>query len=211
MGNELRAATGLLQGVACVVGLDRGDDAGITRLAEELSAALNVKELDAFEMVLCRQELPFWDTVFVAAGGAGFRSVAQVVNTSSVNEAHLIVIDAAAGSLSGAGVSVGFSRTTTLATTDSGALASRDGRFSRGVIPFTRMRTQNNAALPAGFTNGLSWEEDALTSTSVRLPVKVVLPPQESLAIFPGADNMAIRASFAGRVYRVARSRELNP
>ena len=208
MANELRAATGLLQGVACIVGLDRGDDPGLTRLAEELSAALNVKELDAFEMVLCRQEVPWWDSLFLAAGGAGNRSIIELINDSAD---HLVIVDACVGSSNGAAISMSFSRTSTVLTTDNGLVAARDGRYPRGTIPGTRIRSQNNAAIPAGVTNGLSWDVDIPNPGNYELPVKVLLPPGQALAIFPSVDNIQVRASFAGRTWRPAKNRELNP
>jgi hypothetical protein len=208
VSNELRKSTGLVQGIACTVGLDRGDDAGLTRLSEELSAAVNVKELDAFEMVLCRQEIPFWDVLLVAAGGAGFRSVIELINE---NQDQLVCVDACVGSSTGAIATVVFSRTTTVLTTDNGLVAARDGRTTRGTVPGVRIRSQNGVALPAGVSNGASWEEDTGVSVPVHLPVKVLLPPGQALAIFPGTDNQPIRASFAGRVWQVANRRELSP
>jgi hypothetical protein len=205
--NEIRRPVRFAQGIACTLGLD-GDDPGVVRLAEELSAALNLKELDALEDVLCRGEIPWWDTTFVAAGGAGFRSVGQYINDSTD---HIIVIDSACGSSNGAAISMSFSRTATVLTTDNGLVAARDGRYSRGTVPFTRMRSQNGVALPAGVSNGLSWEVDIPNPGSHVLPVKVVLPPGQSLAIYPGADNIPFRMSAAGRTWRISTVRELNP
>jgi len=199
----------MLQGIACTLGLDRGDDPGIVRVSEDLSVALNAKELAAFETVLCRGEMPFWDTLLVAAGGAGFRSMAQIINESTD---LLVVVEAGTlGSSSGAAGSIMFSRTGTVLTTDNGLVAVRDGRAPRGSVPNLRMRSQNNAALPAGVTNGESWGVDTPQTVPQSIPFSVLIPPNQSVVIYPGADNVPIRASFVGRALRIINTRELNP
>jgi hypothetical protein len=209
MGNEFRHATQLLNGVSCILGFTDADD-GLTRMAEELTVGVN--PYDRFEFGLCRGEMYWADTLFVAAGGAGFRSIAQIQNDSTD---YLVRIDAVTIDDGAAATGFQLGRTSTLATTDNGLLATaRDGRYARPSVPAVRWRSQNGVALPAGFSNGMMW--DILNAAGISRDITgMVLPmllrPQGTFAVWSNTDNTTIRLNASGSVWRVNNVRELSP
>lgn len=207
--NEFRAPTQLLQGITCTLGLEQ--DEGVQRLAEEIHVVHNPWDADNFEFALCRGELFWADTFFVAAGGAGFRSIIQIQNDSTD---YLVRIDSVWVDVTvGTGYQLG--RTATLATGDNGLIATaRDGRYPRPSVPAVRWRSQNGVALPAGFSNGMMWDviyPVANGTQEVRGVLPIYLRPQGTFAIWNNTDNGAIRANISGSVRRATTQRELNP
>jgi hypothetical protein len=204
MSNQLSKAP-ILQAVVCTLGLEDGD-AGLTRLAEELTIGLNPWSADNPEFALCRQDYLFAFRQTVGAGGAGFRSIAQLHNDSPD---AIVVVEPGCLWLVGGGT-VLLSRSNVLATTDGGLVAqARDSRYLRPAVPYVRARSQNGAALPAGISNGIFFGSGG---TQYSLVFPYVLRPGDTLSAFPDADNVAMTsATWVGRVRRILNQRELLP
>lgn len=205
MSNQLSKPQ-LLQAVTCILGLEDGD-AGLTRLAEELAVALNPWSKDNQQFALCRQEVNWGVGILVPAGGAGFRSIAQIHNDSTDD---LVDID---GFLcAGGGAAYFIARTSALATTDGGLIAfARDGRFPKPAPPSVRIRTQNGVALPAPISNGQMYGDMPLLQLFECHGSQFTLRPQGTLAFYPSADNVSLRVNVWGSVRRTETKRELTP
>lgn len=205
--NELKTNTPLVSGVSTILGLDEPDD-GIVGVAHELHVQLD--PWVRLEHQLPRQELPWAKTMFVAAGGAGFRSLAQIHNDST--DMIVVILAGSAAAMGGAGTAVQWSRTNLQATTDLGLVAQcRDGRYSRASVPGVRARSQNGVALPVGYSNGLFWDADSAASVLYHVPWDYLLRPGDTLSVFPAGDNIAIRANWMGYVRKALNRRELSP
>jgi hypothetical protein len=210
--NDLRQHTKLLQAVTCILGLADADS-GLVRLTEEMGVSLDPWSQPEF--ALCRDDILFSATQTIAAGGAGFRSVAQIVNDTND---RIMVIDPRTSISLAVNGSVQFSRTSTLATTDAGlANIVRDGRYLKAAAPGARLRSQNNAALPAGFTNGIFSNQTIGTATGgvsfLEVPVilaPVQLLPGNTLAAFSGTDNIVLTVTWHGRTRRIVNNRDLS-
>lgn len=204
--NEFTKNVGLLQAVTCILGLEQ--DEGLTRLAEELSVAVNPWSGDSPEFAICRQHHFFFYRHSIGVGGAGNRSIIQLHNDSV---SDLVVLEPGCRFTATApAVSVLIARTSTLATTDAGLVAfARDGRYPRPTVPSVRARSQNGVALPAGFSNGIVW--DTFNSLTYELAWPTILRPGGTIAIFPDVDNAAVQAAWVGRVWRTISQRELSP
>jgi len=206
MGGELRTAIPLLQGVTNVLGLERSED-GIVALGSDIQVVLD--PWSRFEFALPRGEFYWFDVLFVAAA-VGSRSIIQIHNDSLE---HLVRIDPGSEFDCGAGATgAQFARTSTLATTDNGLIATpMDGRYPRPTVPAVRWRSQNNVALPAGFSNGLVWDVLFPAGTTYVLKWPVLLRPGGTFAVWPSVDNASMRANFTGSVRRIFSGRELTP
>jgi hypothetical protein len=204
MSNQLDKGA-LLRAVTCILGME-GSDAGLTRLAEELTVGLD--PWSQFEFALCREEM--WGAIsqILGAGGAGFRSIVQVHNDST--DALVVVELGSSYSLSAAG-NVVFSRSNVQATTDGGQIfVALDGRWIKAAIPYARLRSQNGVALPAGINNG-TFAQPEVFAANLRYDqqFRVLLRPQDTFSVFPNTDNTGIKANFVVRARRILNAREL--
>jgi hypothetical protein len=211
VSNDFKRNVPLLQAVTCILGLEGGED-GINRLAEELTIGLNPWSGDNPEFALCRADFLFAKNMFVAAGGVGNRSLGQLHNDSLDN---LLVLEKILAYCAVAAGSILISRTNLQATTDVGLTCiARDGRYPRPSVPAARLRSQNNAALAAGYTNGIQYELTqpvTLLFVSVDVEPNFVVRPQDTITVFPATDNTALGVTFIGRVRRTISPRELAP
>lgn len=204
--NDLRLPIQFLQAVTCGLGLE--SDEGLTRVAEELQVGFNPYDAGNFEFALCRGEYEWAASLGVAAGGAGNRSIAQIHNDSV--EYLVKVYPSTRCFCAVTGLIAG--RTSTLATTDVGLGAfAMDGRYPRPTVPAVRERSQNNAAIPAGFTAGIYYNMIPSVAFEWNLPDTVLLRPGGTLFIASNADNTALVVNFRGSVRRIISTRELAP
>jgi len=204
MSNQLDKP-GLLQAVTCILGLE-GSDAGLTRLAEELTVGLNPWSTDNPEFAICRGDILWAATTLVAAGGAGFRSIISLeVDAQGVGMCVVEGWDVG-------GSAYRMARGPTVLATDLGNISQAlDGR-ARTQPPYIHFRSSNGIALPAGINNGVFLDRIATTGT---LPgLKVVLtdsPFNPKLFWYPAADNLPITITVWGRVRRILNAREVIP
>jgi hypothetical protein len=204
VSNELRQHTELLKAVTCILGLADAD-AGLVSLASELSVALDPWSQPEF--ALCRQDYLFHHRQNLASGGAGFRTIAQLHNDSSD---AIIVLEPGCRFNTSAGQAISLARSNTLTTTDSGLISlARDGRFPKANVPYVRVRSQNNAALPAGISNGEFFY--AQGATIYELTFAIVMRPGATIAVYPDLDNVSLVANWIGRARRMISQREGNP
>lgn len=212
MTNDLRQHTKLLQAVTCILGLADADS-GLVRLTEEMGVSLDPWSQPEF--ALCRDDILFSAAQGIAAGGAGFRSIAQIVNDTND---RIMVIDPRSSASPAVNTEIQWSRTSTLATTDAGlANIVRDGRYLKAAAPGVRLRSQNGAALPAGFTNGIFSRQivGVATGGTSFLEVPVILAPVQllpgnTLAVFSSTDNAALVVTWHGRTRRIVNNRDLS-
>lgn len=189
--NALHRTNALLQGINRALGNDRGGT-GVERLSESLTPIMNPWQLP--EWAFLRGELLGWTDQNIGAGGAGFRSIAQLFNNS---ENRIVVIEPGSRFSAGAG-NVELGVTATQATTDSGLnLLLRDTRILNPSVSGARARSQNNAAIPAGFTAGISFLSAAVLYD---LTFPIILSPGFGAFAVPSQDNAAISASWIARV-----------
>lgn len=204
MANELRQSAALLQGINTTLGLIGSDD-GVVQAADQLSVSLNPWDKGVPELALHRQDFLWQFRSFVGAGGAGFNSLAQVHNDST--DAIIVVEGWLGTGIVGALI---WGRTSTLATTDNGLVAfARDGRFPRPSVPYVRVRSQNNIAVPAGFTNGIMGQSNGATIQLYDTPI--ILRPQGTFFIYTNTANEQLVVTISGRARRLINNKEAVP
>lgn len=193
--NELHGAGTIQRAVVEAVG-GAGHELGLERLGETLQPIIDIWSRP--EWSILRQEHLGLGETEVAAGGAGNRSIVSVRNTSVESDPWVvIVLDGSFGGTNANQVRGAISFLA--ATTDLANVTIREGR-SRIGVPFTRIQTQNNAALPAGISAG-QFVRSNINSVIATLAHPVVLRFGQSLHFYPDTDNVAI----AGVFYTVTR------
>lgn len=197
----------LLQAITVVLGLE-DYDAGLTRLAEELTVGLNPWSKDSPEFTLPRGDWLWSASRLVAAGGAGFRSIFQI----QVDSPGLMVLEG--WQIGGGGAAYMMARTTpgtNLTTDDTNITHTERDTRSRTKPPFVHAREQNGVALPAGVSNGQFLGDVAINNTNVVDQIPIILTEGNGICWYPSADNVSIRVNCWGRVRRILNSRELVP
>lgn len=201
MANELRSPA-LLQAITCILALERSDD-GVVQLADQLTSIVDAWSQPEF--AICRQEYLWSYRINVAAGGAGFNSIAQVHNDSTDG-----IVCVQGWIATGTVGALAWGRTSTLATTDNGLVAiARDGRFPRPSVPYVRSRSQNGIATPAGFSNGIFGQSIGASIALFDSPV--ILRPQGTFFINDNTVNEAMTVTFVGWSRRALNNREITP
>lgn len=173
------------------------EEDGVTRLSETLYSIVNWRDYYEWYAVAGRN-LCVASVSSVAAGGAGNRSVAILEN----NTTNVIAIVRAVYTTSIANtifLSWLLSATPLSATTDSDSGTFLDwrkqnispiGQIGQG-RPRLTLRTKNTAAIPTG-RQIAPIRGGGVSTTEIRTPVTVILPPGSSIFLSPDTDNIAL-------------------
>jgi hypothetical protein len=182
-----------------------GEDLTVDSVAPEIQLSFGLESLPP-ELQVIFGIRPWIGQAQVAAGGAGFRSIAQLFNpvgsgvVSVLRRIHALHTVAAAQVFE-------IRRDDTARGTDSGNLISRDTRTSVRNST-TQLRTINTAALPGG-TTILGLEQIETNQGNLLLEdVDIIIAPGVGIIIAPSVDNNALNCTVYG-YERAARPEEL--